>query len=401
MVKIPNRLEDLYPASAVEKILEALQQPDLSGKVKETLGKVGLGELNPIEQVQHAWQQAKSWLHSMTSDEVGSDTALINATGELISPGLGPVPCSNAIAQIILQHGTQFQDASRHENLLTNVLENAFESNGFFAVNVASALRTLVGSKTVYIAKTDLVRIPGLGNVASMLQGLPTQEVGPANGCSRDDWQMALLEADTSESCVLVVSPNTLASDAATAQCDATISVAQEKGVPIFRLVANATLHQTLADTLKFPKLDKEFVDKSSAVLAPLDLLLGAPTGAVVLGHSEFVERANLELKSSGASLKWPFVAAACVALQLQDIQEEPGSGPLNALLANSENLRDRAERIAIQLNENGVVRSAQSIERISQLGPAPWNHYELKNWAVELQFDEPLKQIEEKLAAG
>ncbi len=400
MVKIPNRLEDLYPATAIEKILEAIQQPEISGRVRGTLNKVGLGDLNPLEQVQHAWQQARSWLDSVACDvQWDRDSLLINATGKLFGSDLGSVPVSSAIAQVFVKHATQFHDPGLHDWQVENTLRHEFNSTGCFAGALNAALRHLIGNRQVLIAKTDLVRIPGLGNVASMLAGLQVTEVGPANGCSSQDWQTAFGNSNDSESCVLLVSPNTLSPADGQEQNAAAIEAAKQTSVPVFQLSADVVLHEALTEKLHMPRLRR--ADGVTALVAPLHLLLAAPTGALVLAEETRIESLRTALQESGDTLAWPQAAAAMVALQLPSLQDDLGSGFLPLMLVNSENLKGRAERIAIQLNGVGPVKSAQAISRMASLGDAPWNRYSLENWAVELACSSAAQKLADELSVA
>ncbi len=52
MVKIPTKLEELLPPAAFGKILDVLNQPTLSGAVRDALNRVGIKDASPVEQVQ-------------------------------------------------------------------------------------------------------------------------------------------------------------------------------------------------------------------------------------------------------------------------------------------------------------------------------------------------------------
>ena len=96
MAKIPSRLEDLLPVAAFEKVVDVLQRPELSTKVRDALAMVGLKEANPLAQVQQAWQQARSWLGTIAGDVNLRENRLINATGQLFQPDFERVPMSTA-----------------------------------------------------------------------------------------------------------------------------------------------------------------------------------------------------------------------------------------------------------------------------------------------------------------
>ena len=82
MFKIPRRIDDLLPADTVQRMLDAIHSGDIATSVREVMGKVGVKDLRPIEKMQAAWQQTRSWLDSISGDTVrDSVQSTINATG--------------------------------------------------------------------------------------------------------------------------------------------------------------------------------------------------------------------------------------------------------------------------------------------------------------------------------
>ena len=53
-MRIPRRLDEILPAAAMEKFLDVLQQPDISGKVRDALHRVGLQDNSPLDKVKEA-----------------------------------------------------------------------------------------------------------------------------------------------------------------------------------------------------------------------------------------------------------------------------------------------------------------------------------------------------------
>ncbi len=241
MVKIPSRLEDLYPANALEMLTDVLHQPGISAKVREALDRVGLRELNPLEQVQQAWQQARSWIESVTSDsDATQETHVINASGQLFHPQIASLPTNMAVARVLASACSKSQHAerirARQERISGNTLGGA---STCWTTSLFDALDGLIGSRQVLIAKTDLVRIPHVGDVAAMLGHKSIIEIGPSNGCSADDWNAALAQTSAkpqSELCILAVSPNALPHEEAVRQRRETAQFATENGIPMFAL---------------------------------------------------------------------------------------------------------------------------------------------------------------------
>lgn len=408
MVRIPNRLEDLYPASAIEKILDTLQQPDLSGKVREALGKVGLRDANPLEQVQQAWQQARSWLETIGS--LGSSESIsgqLNATGQLFGHSFAGVPIGNSVAHTLAASSTQFLSNEAIQGKMRRASASSFGSShsACWLTSTHAGLHALLGERKVLIAKTDLVRIPCLGDLNAMLRGVDLFEVGAVNGCGQDDWLQAFEalngQPSSDHACVLIVSPNGLSVEEARSQRAMSIEQAGHRRLPVFELLADGVVHPGLHEAFGFPDLKTRLADGTEAIVAPLDLFLGAPRGAAVVGSGQQIESIARLAALSGTELDGPSQLAAVVALQLGSLGNEVGSGPAAQLLMNTDNLKNRAERLAIQLNDVGDIASAVAVPRTVPLGPPPWTQYKLSNWAVQISPRVEVTKLHQKLLSG
>jgi hypothetical protein len=94
-------------------------------------------------------------------------------------------------------------------------------------------------------------------------------------------------------------------------------------------------------------------------------------------------------------------LSAAIIALQLGNLSDEIETGVAGQLLANSENLKNRAQRLAIQLNDTKRISKAVEVERECALGPSPWNRFQLRNWAVRVTPRESVEQLQRELLRG
>lgn len=418
MVKIPSRIEDLFPAAAVEKILDVLQQPDLSGKLRETLDKVGLREINPLEQVQQAWQQARSWIQSLVDDDQSAaDSNVVNATGQLLREDFANVPVCSSVAQVYANAAAKFLQRERVQSRAIRAARHAFPNHSTcWTSGPFTASQALLDGRQVLIAKTDLVRIQGIGDVSALLQGISVVEVGPSNGCEQHDWQEAIQTAQVRDEsnrqttgqssartsiCILVVSPNNLSAEVSQQQMHQAIAAAQAADIPIFGLLADGVVNKTLAEEYRFPLLHSHLDAGLDASICPLHLLLGGTEGALIVGKEEFVAPAAQWSRLRGTNLPFAALSAAVVALQLGMVDEGLNTGVLGNLLANPLNLEDRARRLATQLSGNGRVISALAVSRSVPLGPTPWSRYILENWAVEIQTGASSEETRAQLLAG
>lgn len=404
MVKIPNRFEDLYPASVVEKVLDVLQQPDLSGKVRETLDRVGLGDVNPLEQVQQAWQQARSWVESVASDKSSlADTEIINATGQLFHSDFSGIPISATVGQSLMRSVMRFHDWQRVDKRADRAVAATLGDNEVaWASSAFAAMQTLLRGKKVFVAKTDLVRIQGVGNVESMLGEIALVEVGPSNGCTEEDWKSALGDhSDDEKICVLSLSPNMLAAVEAATQLRGASQFAKSVGVPHFGFLADGVLDDNVAQQIGMPFITERVETYFDAAVVPLELMIGGPRGAMVVGDDKWVQPTASRLREIGASLDTASRIAALLALQLASLDQEVDLGAVHCLLTNTETLKERARRLAVQLNDNGVIAKATEVSRNVPLGHAPWNRYKLENWAVALEAADSLDKLYDRLVDG
>lgn len=389
MVKIPHRFEDLYPGGAIERVLQALQQPELPVKVREALDRVGMRDVNPLEQVQQAWQQARRWLETISSDgplDVRLTTA-INATGQILNDTLTRVPMAPAVARAYANAAMEYQDAagvSAHAVYLSQQVLNSLETS--WHSSCTSALQNLVGERRVFVAKTDLIRIPGLGDLGAMLRGMAITEVGAANGCDASDWQEATAGHTASQSCILTVSPSDQPTGQGTQSLELANTISQASGIPLFELLADGVVQSDLAPACDFPNVLEHIRNHNSICVVPLNLLMGGPLGAMVVGRENLVVPARRQAALRGTELSGAEMIAAITAVQQHAIGSAEATGsPASCLHLSSDNLRNRAERVAIQLNNTLWIETATPVERTSNLGPGPWAAYQLQNWAIEL----------------
>lgn len=382
MVKIPTRLEDLLPTATLEKLMEVLHQPDISNTVREAFHRVGLKDTNPLGQVQDAWKQARGWLETLSQASgaaVGTSTT-INATGQLVLPGFETLPIASSAAFAFAQSAVSYQSVHAIRQHAKEFARRTFNRSAVWLNSPLAALQLLHRpGLTVAIARADAVRVPAFGDVRAMLTSMGSHvvEVGAANGATEQDWAKALTGE---QQLLLLVSPNSLPRDSATAQRAFAIQAAQRGGATVVDLLIDGCVNAELSERCGFPEANQRFSAGSDLVLLPLNVFVGAPAGMLVIGRDSLVEHYHANADSLGIQCSAPLLASALKALD-GDVE----SSVLRRLLANPENLKDRCGRMAIQLNDTETLLSAIAVERSTALGPTPWDRYQLHNWAVRI----------------
>ncbi len=395
MVKIPKRLEELLPAAAMEKVLDVLQQPGISGTVRDALNKVGLKDANPLGQVQDAWQQARSWLDALASQvgEAKQPASVINATGQLFRPEFTGVPLASSVAYGYAKSAAAFQLHAAVEARANQVargvlggthvwLNAPLATLQLLQIQPATSARPRVSK--IVVSRADLVRISGWGDVRSMLTagGGQIVEVGAANGATSRDWSAAF---EASTDVLLLVSPNNLDAAAAKVHRDAAIAAAKQAGATVVELLLDGVVNAALATDFGFPDAASRLAHGTDVVLLPANFLLSGPPGTLVVGQAKMVEALTEAADLHEARLQGAQLAACSLALQLASLCDEVEAGIQGQLMTNANNLKNRARRLAIQLGDTRLVSTAVEVERTCDLGPAPWDRYQLHNWAVRL----------------
>jgi|688.fasta_scaffold00235_46 hypothetical protein len=410
MPKIPTRLEDLLPFSAFEKMVDVLQRPELTSKVRDALSKVGLKEVHPLEQVQEAWQQARSWLNTIVDDISTLSHAdggrLINASGQLFFASIDRVPMLSSVGLAQARAATSCTDSGAIWLRSGQVVQQTLGLKHYTWVDnplagLQTAARTL-GTQGVVIARSDSIRLAGVGDIHAGLKtsGAKITEVGAANGATMSDWTEAIGQC-TGQPLLVLISPNGLPTQQAQVQRKQLLEVASQHGTPVVELLADGCTSPTLHQRCGFPLVQQPEGPVKHCVIFPTHFLLGGARGALLLGDEHSIGLIHRSAEQLGMLLDSSALTANLLALQLTNIQEGLDQGIIGGLIANPENLRHRCQRLAIQLNGIGPVVHAQVVDHSVAIGPSPWHHYRLMGSAVQLEIHTPLQAEYERLRNG
>ena len=406
-MRIPRRLDEILPAAAMEKFLDVLQQPDISGRVREALHRVGLQDNSPLDKAKTAWQQARSWLDTLVdgASNTASGQVTLNARGQLLSHEMPEIPLTPAVAYGFATAATHYQIAADVDAKADAAVEHLLGRHASaWLISAADALRMLASAEGcrggVVLSRVDAVRIIGLGDVHAMLSAgaVPLREIGASNGVSAEDWQAALTGPGQ---IVVLSSPNSLTRDEAQVHRNQAIAAARAAGAKVVEILADGAVSPELCDTYGFPDVRQRLDQGADVVVWPLHLLAGGPSGALVVGDAELISAVRRRAEATGVLLGGARLVASTVALQRGSLSQEAATGALAQLLANPENLRNRARRTAVQLTHMGEIGQATECEIQSPLGPSPWNRYRLQSWGVRLLPKNSLEDLKRQLARG
>ncbi len=407
----PLRLDEIIPTAAMEKLMDVLQQPDISGKVREALHKVGLQDAAPLDKIRDAWQQARGWIDSVAESITGntSQTRVLNASGQILSNSLTSIPWSTSAAVGFGKAATEYQAAAAVQRQADELSRRIFgASETAWLGSTAEALRWLssgvVASQGVVISRVDTVRIVGLGDIRDMVAAGTAQlaEIGAANGVRPEEWTTALTSSDQ---LLILVSPNILDKEGARQHRQNALEAAKACGATVVEVLADGVVSQPLVEQFAFPSVLQSLETGADVVILPTHLLSAGPVGALVVGNPKIAAGLRSASENIGTLLNGAPLAAALAALEAA---AKIGAGPetdqfcvTNQLLVNPANLRNRAQRLAIQLAGRGEVLEANEVELTTPLGPSPWNRYQLNSWGVRLRPRSTMDELSRQIIRG
>lgn len=391
MVKIPTKFEDLLPPAALGKILEVLNQPALSGAVRDALHRVGIKDSSPVEQVQEAWQQARDWVGQLANrmiSPVQASPQLINGTGELARAEWQGFPMAPSVAEAYGIQAVNFHSASRLEEAAQNAAAKLMQADdALFTNSLATALQLIQGAfKSCAVSRADTVRIPSFGDIGAMLnEGREhLHEVGATNGATEEDWSRAITGSDQA---ILLISPNSFSLADAEQQRLAALKVAKATGAAVIELLVDGISGPNIAESvLHFPVAQDRLHAGATLVILPTDGFLGGPAGACIVGQSKLIKTLRHSVAAQGWGLRGASLAGVAAALERAAAYDKVvDTGVLDLVHSNVANLRDRAKRLAVQVSNSEHVVTAEIVERNVPLGPSPWNRYQSGSVAVAM----------------
>ncbi len=409
MVKFPSKLEEIVPPAAVTKVLDLLSQPALTNVVRETLNKVGIKEANPVGQVQEAWRQARGWFESVVDrvlEQHKASPAAINASGVLFDPRWSSLPMDSVVVQALVASAVSFQDQQQLNEFAAKVVADATGGAAAMLTTSPAACLALLSECEAFhggliIPRTDVLRIPGRGDVRALLAGGKNSftDIGAVNGAAAEDWEGAVISSDET---VLLISPNSLETKEASTQRSLAIQRAKSVGAKVVELLFDATIDAQVAERIGVPLLSQSLATGADVVIAPLDGLLSGPAGALIAGREDIVASMRTCAQVMGCPLQGPSLAGAAAAVVAGSATERPRSSIVQMLLTNNDNLKDRARRLAIQLNNTKRVTTAEAAAREARLGPSPWNRYQLSTHVVVITpRDQSVEELARDLSNG
>jgi len=315
---------------------------------------------------------------------------VLNATGVLVHTNLGRAPLSTAAVTALIaasgstdieldlvtgRRGPRGRGAIEALCAAVPAAEAAHLVNNGAAALVLAAT-ALARGKEIIVARGELVEIGDGFRIPELLvsTGARLREVGTTNRVTVEDYAAAV-GPDTGF--VLKVHPSNFVVRGFTSSVE--VDSLSSLPVPVVADLGSGLLvgNRTIPDE---PDAQSSLAAGAALVTASGDKLLGGPQAGLILGRRELVERLRRHPLARALRVDKLTLAA------LEATVRGPRPPVLTALEADIIGLRDRARRLALRLQDNGI--PANAVDSLARVGGGGAPETSLASAAVELPAD-------------
>ena len=419
-MRIPPNLREMFPfpVETIKQLAQMVGQPQLVSAVKEAAEKVGIKEPFGPGGVQQILQQAGRWVDAVAEGFAGRSGPQIgisgvNATGEMFSLRWSNMPTSMVNSQAWLELMACYSDSNASlAGLKSLILKLTGAEDVLILSNTTAALHGLAAANrdaTWVVPRVDCIKIPRFGitgpsSIRDTLEfaGVEVREVGSNQECNSEDIQFAVApyasdpsssatsQTTTSQSSttLFVTSPNSLVSESRESHVKNVTDIASQSGALLVRLLFNAHFQKISGLTFSTSVVSEQWTSANDILLVPCDGFLGGTEACLVLVQKKLplwqalqriVQVAGLEASSQQQ-------AFLLRSLRMCETADQWGKTLLGQCLTNNvENLKSRADRLAIQLQGTSKVEKAIVVSKPCRIGTGVWMNEKLESSVLQL----------------
>ncbi|HND54913.1 MAG TPA: L-seryl-tRNA(Sec) selenium transferase [Pirellulaceae bacterium] len=366
----------------------------------------------PLPTASELAERIASWISA--TEPVGL-RRVINATGLPLHTGLGRAPLADEALQAVcdvsrgysnlevdIATGERSQRVAAVEPLLNQLLgsEAAVVVNNNAAATLL-VLTALSHGKEAVVSRGHLIEIGGNFRLPEVMtaSGARLREVGTTNKTRLSDFAQAI---GPETGVLLKVHPSNYVVCGFTEQptLEELVELGRRRGVPVIDDIGSGAIDDFAAYGLHDEPTAKDSLRAGADVcLFSGDKLLGGPQCGIIVGKRELLAKiANHPLMRALRVDKMTLAAlAATLKLHLRDVSGREAVPLIGLLATSTENLRNRAERLAPQLAASAAVAAAEAVAGTTFLGGGSVPTQEIPTWCVALR---PVSGSVDELAA-
>ncbi|XZE20020.1 hypothetical protein SH449x_005354 [Pirellulaceae bacterium SH449] len=407
-MKFPNNFRQFLPTEAVKQISQFVGNPKIADALKEAAEKAGLKEsfsnvnLQPIQQV---FENASRWMedlaqHFFTGLESGNLTPGINGTGELFSSRWSGVPISSQQALFLAGSlpGT-VDTAHLTDDLTKNICQRTGAQEVVLTNSTASALFALAsaarrtGDNSPWILpRQNCIRVPRFGsaNSCSLREVLDTAQASVLEvGTNQDCQESEILSACHDRSCfALSVTPNRKLTDGSSNTRASLLSAKSKGKMRLVELVFDGILFEPGTQPSLGTNVKSLWQEGIDIAIVPTEYLIGTSEGCMILfrEHSDLAGAVRPQVQSCGIDSSAITKLLLSASIQsVSSLQEWEQTELGQVLTTSTENLLNRAQRMAKQIEGSELIARAEACVKACPIGAGIWSESKLESGCVRL----------------
>ncbi len=405
------------PLRRIPSVNELLENPSLRRLVDKVSHNVVVGEVRSfLDNLRTDLQQRASDIRIPAPGELAEKIAewivsdqtprlrpVINGTGVLLHTGLGRAPLPRAAVdeiqliargyasvEVDLESGQRSQRMRAVDKLLVELTgaEAALVVNNNAAATLLT-LTALAAGREVVVSRGHLVEIGGSYRLPEVMtaSGARLREVGTTNKTRIEDYEHAVQEETAA---LMRVHPSNYVISGFTEEVTLRdlVAAGRRHNLPVIDDVGSGALIDFSRWGLRGePLVRQSILEGADLVLFSGDKLLGGPQCGIIIGRQSLVEQLARHPLARAVRVDKLTLAALSATLRLYRRPEDAEQAiPLLQLLSTSvENLKNRAERLAPQLQAAKLIREAKVEQSTAYLGGGSVPTQQIPSWCVSL----------------
>ncbi|MCP4189845.1 MAG: L-seryl-tRNA(Sec) selenium transferase [Planctomycetaceae bacterium] len=405
------------PLRRIPSVNELLESPSLKNLVDKVSHHVVVAEVRTfLDDLRTDLQQKAnefnmpnvSELADRIADWIAEDQKpslqpVINATGIVLHTGLGRSPLAKealhaiqaissgyASVEVDLESGERSQRVVAVEKLLRELTgaEAALVVNNNAGATLL-ALAAIGSGQEVIVSRGHLVEIGGSYRLPEVMEvsGAILREVGTTNKTRIQDYERAINEQTGA---LLRVHPSNYLVTGFTSEASLKelVELGKRKNLPVIDDIGSgATIDFARFGLAGEPIAGDSITAGADVVLFSGDKLLGGPQCGILIGQRDLIDQITKHPLTRALRVDKMTLAALAATLRLyRDPEVAQASIPLLQLLnASEQNLQNRAERLAPQLQELPAVDQAEAIQDVAYLGGGSVPTQQLPTWCIAI----------------
>ncbi len=398
-------VNELLESPALRKLMERASRSVVLNGVRDFLDNLRTEVQSAASEIKlpAAGELAERIAQWIVREERPALRPVINATGILLHTGLGRAPLAEeAIAAIVdvardyasleldLATGERSQRSVAVERLLLQL--TGAEAAAVVNNNAGATLLTLAAlahGREVVVSRGQLVEIGGSYRLPDVMQasGAILREVGTTNKTRIADYRAAISDATAALMHVHASNYVVQGFSEATPLPEIVALGHQEHRLVIDDIGSGALWDFTRCGITGEPRPQESIRCGADVVLFSGDKLLGGPQCGIIVGKRALIDTINRHPLARALRVDKITLAALAATLRLyKDPETVEQRVPLLTLLTTStDNLKNRAERLAPQLAACDTIASAEPTAGTTFLGGGSVPTQQIPTWCVAL----------------